>query len=366
MLLCTGEQRRMTPEARARLTIDKHLADAGWLVQDMKSANLGAALGVAVREYPTDAGPADYVLFVDRRPLGVIEAKRDESGENLTATETQTERYANATLKWTANRQPLPFLFEATSQLIRFTDGRDLAPRSREIFHFFLPQQLAAWAAEPRSLRRRLAEGLPALPEVGLRGCQVSAVTGLEASLAANRPRALIHMATGAGKTFTAITAIYRLLKFGGARRVLFLVDTRNLGKQAHQEFMAYTPPDDGTFTELYNVQCLAGPAMDPNAQVVISTIQRLCSLLSGPSLDESAEDLSSHEVPPHNHRNRSRPADRRFGSAAHRSAGQPAHPHRPGPPRCRRRHQCRPEAAALAHRPPPAASTLSRHCLDS
>ena len=145
----------MTPEARARLTIDKHLAEAGWLVQDMKSANLGAGLGVAVREYPTDAGPADYVLFVDRRPLGVIEAKRDESGENLTATETQTERYANATLKWTANRQPLPFLFEATSHLIRFTDGRDPAPRSREIFHFFQPQQLAAWAAEPCSLRRR-------------------------------------------------------------------------------------------------------------------------------------------------------------------------------------------------------------------
>ena len=290
----------MTPEARARLTIDKQLADAGWQVQDLKTANLGAATGVAVREYPTDAGPADYLLFVDRRPIGVIEAKREEAGENLTATEPQTERYANATLKWTASHQPLPFLFEATGQIIRFTDGRDPAPRSREVFHFFRPDQLAAWAAEPRSLRRRLADGLPALPSGGLRGCQVNAVTGLEASLAANRPRALVHMATGAGKTFTAITSIYRLLKFSGARRVLFLVDTRNLGKQAHQEFMAYTPPDDGrTFTELYNVQRLAGPALDPHAQVVISTIQRLYSALSGQAMDDAADDLSPYEVPP-------------------------------------------------------------------
>ncbi|HOB93601.1 MAG TPA: DEAD/DEAH box helicase family protein [Aquabacterium sp.] len=289
----------MTPEAHARRIIDRQLADAGWLVQDLKTAHLGAATGIAVREFITDAGPADYVLFVDRRPVGVIEAKREEAGETLTATEPQTERYAGARLKWTTNHHPLPFLFEATGQVTRFTDNRDPAPRSREVFHFFRPAQLAAWAAEPRSLRRRLADGLPALAEAGLRGCQVSAVTGLEASLAANRPRALVHMATGAGKTVTAITAIDRLLKFGGARRVLFLVDTRNLGRQAHQEFMAYTPPDDGrTFTELYNVQRLAGPALDPHAQVVISTIQRLHAVLSGQPLDDAADDLSSFEVP--------------------------------------------------------------------
>jgi type I restriction enzyme R subunit len=131
-----------------------------------------------------------------------------------------------------------------------------------------------------------------------LRQCQISAVTGLEKSLALNKPRALVHMATGAGKTFTAITAAYRLLKFGGARRILFLVDTRNLGKQAHQEFMAYTPPDDGRkFTELYNVQRLASPSIDPHAQVCISTIQRMYSILSGEPIDESAEDVSLNEV---------------------------------------------------------------------
>ena len=288
----------MTPEAKARETIDRKLAQAGWVVQDLKQLNLAAAVGVAVREYPTDTGPADYVLFVNRQAVGVIEAKRDEAGENLSVHETQTVRYANATLKWRKGQAPLPFLFESTGQVIQFTDGRDPAPRSREIFNFFKPETLAEWLAQPDTLRSRLADKMPALPERNLRDCQVSAVTGLEKSLALNKPRALVHMATGAGKTFTAITSVYRLLKFGQGKRILFLVDTRNLGKQAHQEFMAYTPPDDGRkFTELYNVQRLSSSAIDPHAQVVISTIQRMYSVLSGEPIDDSAEDLSLNEV---------------------------------------------------------------------
>ncbi|MEZ5488680.1 MAG: DEAD/DEAH box helicase family protein, partial [Steroidobacteraceae bacterium] len=238
------------------------------------------------------------MLFVDRQPVGVLEAKKDSAGENLTATEAQTERYATANLKWRKDDAPLRFLFEATGQIIRFTDNADPAPRSRELFHFFKPEQLATWRAQPTTLRRRLVQAMPPLPEHNLRDCQVGAVKGLEKSLAENRPRALVHMATGAGKTFTAITSVYRLLKFGGAKRILFLVDTRNLGKQAHQEFMAYTPPDDGrTFTELYNVQRLASPQIDPHAQVCISTIQRMYSILSGETIDESAEDVSFNEV---------------------------------------------------------------------
>ncbi len=288
----------MTPEAKARQRIDRKLEQAGWAIQDLKGLNLAAGLGVAVREFPTDTGPADYVLFVDRQAVGVIEAKKDSAGENLTVTESQTERYATAQLKWRKDDAPLRFLFEATGQIIRFTDNHDPIPRSREIFHFFTPHTLATWQWEPQTLRRRLAERMPALATRNLRECQISAVTGLEASLASNKPRALVHMATGAGKTFTAITAVYRLLKFGGAKRILFLVDTRNLGKQAHQEFMAYTPSDDArTFTELYNVQRLASSRIDPHAQVCISTIQRLYSILSGEPIDESAEEVSFNEI---------------------------------------------------------------------
>ncbi|MFN0107372.1 MAG: DEAD/DEAH box helicase family protein, partial [Blastocatellia bacterium] len=286
----------MTPEAKARQQIDKKLEQAGWQAQDFKQLNLGAAAGVAVREYPTDTGPADYVLFVNREPVGVIEAKPD--GTILTFIEGQTERYANSALKWRVKSAPLPFLFESTGLITRFTDGRDPAPRSREIFHFFRPEMLAEWLTQAKTLRRHLAEDLPELPTRNLRDCQIRAVTDLEASLAQNKPRALIQMATGAGKTFTAITSVYRLLKFGGAKRILFLVDTRNLGKQAHQEFHAYTPPDDARkFTELYNVQRLASSNIDQHAQVCISTIQRMYSILSGVPIDESAEEVSLNEV---------------------------------------------------------------------
>jgi len=296
----------VTPESKARQIIDQKLAAAGWLVQDMKQINLGAASGVAVREFPTDSGPADYVLFVERLPIGVIEAKRDEAGEDLTTHETQTERYAASQLKWRKDNAPLRFLYEATGKIIDFTDAADPRPRAREVFHFFQPQTLAAWAAQPETLRGRLAEKMPPLPIENLRECQISAVTGLEQSLAKAKPRALVHMATGAGKTFTAITAAYRLLKFGGAKRILFLVDTRNLGKQAHQEFMAYSPPDDGRkFTELYNVQRLNSSRIDPHAQVCISTIQRMYSILSGEDIDESAEDIEPGDLPQANQKAR-------------------------------------------------------------
>lgn len=141
----------MTPETRARQQIDRKLEQAGWVIQDLKQLSLGAAVGVVVREYPTD--PADYVLFVNRNAVGVLEAKKDAAGENLTVVEDQTQRYATANLKWRKDNTPLRFLFEATGQVIRFTDGADPVPRSREMFHFFKPETLSAWLAQrwPRS-----------------------------------------------------------------------------------------------------------------------------------------------------------------------------------------------------------------------
>lgn len=220
------------PEQIARDQIDARLAEAGWCVQTMKSLDWSAGQGVAVREYQTDTGPADYVLFVDRRAVGVIEAKPNDWGHKITTVEDQSAGYAAATLKWVNNKEPLPFVYESTGVITRFTDGRDPKPRSREVFTFHRPATLAEWLTKPKSLRARLHD-IPALDPAGLRDCQIAAIENLEKSFRADRPRALVQMATGSGKTFTAITSVYRLLKFADAKRVLFLVDTKNLGEQA-------------------------------------------------------------------------------------------------------------------------------------
>ena len=203
-----------------------------------------------MREYLTDVGPADYVLFIERKPVGVIEAKPEAWGQKITTVEEQSAGYAEADLKWLQSAEPRPLVYESTGALTRFTDRRDPKPRSREVFSFHRPETMQEWIMQPASLRSRL-QALPALRHTGLRDCQFQAVKRLEASFKANFPRALIQMATGAGKTYAAITAIYRLLKHADAKRVLFLVDTRNLGEQAEQEFMAYVPADDNRkFTE--------------------------------------------------------------------------------------------------------------------
>ncbi|TDE36322.1 DEAD/DEAH box helicase family protein [Antarcticimicrobium sediminis] len=285
-----------TPEQIARDRIDQRLQAAGWTVQDKEALDFNAGLGVAVREYQTDIGPADYVLFVDRQAVGVVEAKPDAWGVRLTSVEEQSEGYANAKLKWVSNEEPLPFLYECTGQITRFTNARDPNPRSREVFTFHQPQTLKAWIQAPRSFRAGIAE-LPELNLDGLRDCQITAINNLEASLKADKPRALVQMATGSGKTFTAITQVYRLLKHAGARRILFLVDTKNLGEQAEQEFMAFLPNDDNRkFTELYNVQRLTSPSITNDSQVVISTIQRMYATLKGEELNDGADDENPAE----------------------------------------------------------------------
>jgi type I restriction enzyme, R subunit len=285
-----------TPEQIARDQIDAHLAEAGWYVQPKEALNFSAGLGIAVREYPTDTGPADYVLFVDRHAVGVIEAKPEEWGHKITTVEDQSAGYASAKLKWVNNQEPLPFVNESTGAITRFTDRRDPKPRSREVFTFHRPETIAEWLSKPKSLRARLHD-IPPLDPAGLRECQITAIRNLEKSFQANRPRTLVQMATGSGKTFTAITSVYRLLKHADAKRILFLVDTKNLGEQAEQEFMSYVPSDDNRkFTELYNVQRLKSSFIASSSQVCISTIQRMYSILKDEPLDESAEEINPAE----------------------------------------------------------------------
>ena len=308
----------MTPEQQAREQIDRLLEQAGWAVQDVHSLNLSAARGVAIREFGLKPGhgTADYLLYVDGKAAGVVEAK--PAGYTLTGVETQSGKYRDGlpdTLP--AHRKPLPFLYETSGSETRFTNLIDPEPRSRGVFAFHTPDALADWVgsntttalaspagvAEPgaayavaQNLRQRLTE-MPSLDAGALWPVQERAILNLEESLALAKPRALIQMATGSGKTFTACNLVYRLIKHAGAKRVLFLVDRNNLGRQTLREFQGFTTPEERRkFAELYNVQLLQSGHIDPVSRVCISTIQRVYSMLRGEELEPEKDELSGFD----------------------------------------------------------------------
>ncbi len=283
-------------EAEARKLIDKQLTAAGWVLQDYKKLNIRASLGVAVREFPTDSGPADYMLIIDGKAAGTLEAKK--VGTTLSGVAEQSSRYTRSSTqiiqRW---GDPLPFTYESTGVETFFRDQRDPDSRSRRLFTFHKPETLHEWLQEDDTLRARLRH-LPQLDTAGLRQCQVEAITGLDKSLAQNRSRALIQMATGAGKTFTAVTFAYRLIKYAKAKRILFLVDRKSLGTQAENEFQQYLTPDGGRkFTELYNIQHLKGSQLSDVAKVTITTVQRLYSQLAGQEIDDELDEKSGFEA---------------------------------------------------------------------
>jgi type I restriction enzyme R subunit len=310
-------------EMETRQGIDRQLVAAGWMVQDEHRANLYAGLGVALREVRLATGRVDYLLYVDAKLVGVIEAKRE--GTAPRGVEAQLDRYLHGLTSeqrfaaWRRD-QPLPFGYVATGVETTFVNQLDPHPRTRDVFAFHRPETLHRWMREAEerpeaaTLRARLRM-LPPLDPTGLRPAQVDAIRNLERSLAEDRPRGLIQMATGAGKTFTAVTASYRLLKHAKVNRILFLVDRNNLGKQTLREYAAFRPVDDGRkFTELYNVDRLSGTGMLHSSKVVISTIQRIYGTLRGQELpdveiddqaydsyelDEPAEVVYNPAVPP-------------------------------------------------------------------
>jgi Type I site-specific restriction-modification system, R (restriction) subunit and related helicases len=309
-------------EKIARENIDKLLDAAGWRIQDVASANIHAARGVAIREFPLKSGYgfADYMLYVDGQAAGVIEAKKE--GVTLSGVETQADKYTkglpDGLPRW---QNPLPFSYQSTGVETRFTNGFDPAPRSRPVFAFHRPELVAKWLDDARTseeLRQqnkaadavgndylqagatflaRMAD-MPPIRKQGLWPAQLTAIENLEQSLKENRPRALIQMATGSGKTFTAISFIYRLIKFAGARRILFLVDRGNLADQTLKEFQQYASPyNNFKFTEEYIVQRLTGNTLDTTARVCICTIQRMYSMLKGRELAEDLEDESVDKI---------------------------------------------------------------------
>ncbi|MFB9544200.1 DEAD/DEAH box helicase family protein [Micromonospora sagamiensis] len=292
-------------EAQTRVEIDRQLGDAGWVVQDERDINLFAGSGVAVREVTLATGRADYLLYVDQRLVGVIEAKREGTGPR--GVEAQLDRYRNgltADQRLNAWRrdEPLPFAYVATGTETTFLNGLDPYPRTREVFAVHQPETLARWMREAEAdpaaptLRARLRQ-LPELDRLGLRPAQIEAVEGLEKSLAEDLPRALVQMATGAGKTFAAVTLSYRLLRYARAGRILFLVDRNNLGKQTLREYAGYQAPDDGRkFTELFNVDRLTAAGIRDSSNVVISTIQRLYGALRGVELPDADLDDAAYD----------------------------------------------------------------------
>jgi len=310
----------MAAEQEARQHIDELLAAAGWHVCDFKQADIHATRGVAIREFGLNEGfgTADYLLYVDGKAAGVIEAKK--VGATLTGVEVQSGRYAQGLpASLPAWRRPLPFIYESTGAETHFTNGLDPEPRARSIFAFHKPETLALWLEGlPQATVLATGRGVPAgqpadfvpatflsrardMPvlvtewgEHRLWPAQITAIRNLEKSLAQNKPRALIQMATGSGKTFTAISFIYRLIKYTGVQRVLFLVDRGNLGRQTKKEFDQYVSPvNNFKFGEEYIVQHLTSSNLDKTARVVISTIQRMFSMLKGRELPEDLDEES-------------------------------------------------------------------------
>jgi type I restriction enzyme, R subunit len=284
----------MTPEELARVDIDAQLVEAGWEVQDNADIHLQSGKGIAVREYPMKPGHgfADYLLFIGLEAVGVIEAKK--VGSSLTGVEPQTKKYSEGLpddLRTPFNDRQLKYRYESTGKETRFTNCLDPKPKSHRLFTFHRPEMVMKnfsfsgvdFGESPTSFIAQMNEQMTEIPEGRLWPAQKVAVRNLEESIRDGRRRHLIQMATGSGKTYTAIMSVFRMIQFGGARRVLFLVDRGNLGRQAKREFDHFEVPGTGRkFSEIWNVQLLNSNKIDPVARVVITTVQRMYSILKG------------------------------------------------------------------------------------
>lgn len=306
-----GDDANLMAEERARVLIDDQLRAAGWVVQSQGELNVFAGKGIARREavLKQGHGRVDYLLYVDRQVVGVIEAK--PVGHSLAGVEFQSTRYADGLTDAQRARAVLtpggrlPFVFEANGVETHVTNGFDPDARARAIFHFPRPETLAqlirdAEADPARPTWRSKARAMPPLDTQRLRPAQIEAITGVERSLAEQHfDRSLVQMATGAGKTYTAVTQSYRLLSYGGFRRVLFLVDRNNLADQTLAEFENYRTPGEGRrFTELFPVQKLTGPTVLDSSNVVISTIQRVYKVLQGDEVTDADDPQLDAYVP--------------------------------------------------------------------
>ena len=288
----------MTPEEKARVKIDGWLADAGWKVidRDEYEPNITA---VAIREGLLKGNlEADYFLFINGKAVGVLEAKREEMDISSEKVSDQVMTYArsvpNCYQTW---EKPLPILFKSNGIDIHFLDFRHCEETNwKSVNHIFTPKEIVKMLGIDDPFA-----GLPTLKRRGLRDCQYEAVTELENSFRTGQNRALMVLATGAGKTYTACMTAYRMLAYTPMRRVLFLVDRNNLGKQAETEFGTFRLTETGdAFNTIFGVERLKSARIPSDCNVLISTIQRLFSLLKGETItdtDEDDEEMVTGEV---------------------------------------------------------------------
>ena len=278
----------MTPEEKARQKIDQWFTDAGWEVINRDEYE-PTSTAVAIREgLLKDNLEADYFLFISGKAVGVLEAKREETDAFSSKVCEQAALYAKSVPNiYQTYQRPLPFIFTSNGKELYFCDFREQDHYFKQIMTIPTPHELV----KKLGINDYFA-GLPTLRKKGLRDCQYEAITELEKSFRSGQKRALMVLATGAGKTYTACLAAYRMLSYTPMRRVLFLVDRNNLGKQAEGEFGTFRLTENGeAFNTIFTVNRLRSSSIPSDSNVVISTIQRLFSFLKGETIEDNDED---------------------------------------------------------------------------
>ena len=278
----------MTPEEKARQKIDQWFAEAGWKVINREDYE-PTSTAVAIREGLLKGNlEADYFLFINGKAVGVLEAKREDVDALSDKVCEQAALYAKRVPHiYQTYQNPLPFIFTSNGKDLYFCDFRKQEQSFKQIMAIPTPYDLV----KQLGISDYFA-GLPTLQKKGLRDCQYEAVTELEKSFRSGQNRALMVLATGAGKTYTACLAAYRLLSYTPMRRILFLVDRNNLGKQAEGEFGTFRLTENGdAFNTIFTVNRLRSSSIPSDSNVIISTIQRLFSFLKGDTIDDDDED---------------------------------------------------------------------------
>ena len=278
----------MTPEEKARIKIDQWFADAGWEVINRDDYE-PTCTAVAIREgLLKDNLEADYFLFINGKAVGVLEAKREETDAFSSIVCEQAALYARSVPNiYQTYQKPLPFIFTSNGKELYFCDFREQDHYFKQIMTIPTPHELV----KKLGINDYFA-GLPTLRKKGLRDCQYEAITELEKSFRSGQKRALMVLATGAGKTYTACLAAYRMLSYTPMRRVLFLVDRNNLGKQGEGEFGTFRLTENGeAFSTIFTVNRLRSSSIPSDSNVVISTIQRLFSFLKGETIEDNDDD---------------------------------------------------------------------------